>query len=321
MQEKVKMENMSGEADNETKQEDRKKNTEDYMVRATAAQGSVRAFAVTSRQLTEQARRYHQTSPVISAALGRLLAAGAMMGAMMKGNEDLLTLQIISDGPAKGLVVTADAAGHVKGYPKVADVELPANAMGKLDVGRAVGSGVLRVIRDMGLKEPYTGTTQLQTGEIAEDLTYYFASSEQTPSSVGLGVLVDTDCSIRQAGGFILQLMPQAGDDVIEQLEKNISGLRPVTDMLEQGLVPENMLEELLKGLEMEIIDHMPVDFVCSCSKERVQKALASISKKDMQSMADDGEPIEVKCQFCNTAYTFGAEELKRMLHTAPDFG
>lgn len=295
-------------------QQIKKEAVKDYMVRATAAEGSVRAFAVTSVQMTEQARLYHHMSPVISAALGRLLAAGAMMGAMMKGSEDLLTLQIMSDGPAKGLVVTADASGHVKGYPKVADVDLPANAMGKLDVGTAVGGGILRVIRDMGLKEPYIGTTQLQTGEIAEDLTYYFASSEQTPSSVGLGVLVDTDCSIRQAGGFILQLMPQAGDEVIAQLEKNISGLRPVTDMLEQGLTPENLLEELLKGLHVEIIDRMPVAFACGCSKVRVQRALAGISQKDLQSMVDDGEPIEIKCQFCNTAYSFDVEELKNML-------
>lgn len=286
----------------------------DYIVRATAAEGTVRAFAVSSRNLTERARVCHNMSPVISAALGRLLAAGAMMGVMMKGSEDLLTLQIISDGPAKGLVVTADAAGNVKGYPQAADVELPANALGKLDVGGAVGSGILRVIRDLGLKEPYVGTTQLQTGEIAEDLTYYFASSEQVPSSVGLGVLVDTDCSIRQSGGFILQLMPQADDEVIAQLEKNISEISPVTDMLERGLTPEDMLEELLKGLEMEVIDSVPVNFVCNCSKERVQNALASISKSDMKSMVDDGEPIEVKCQFCNTAYTFDVEELKKML-------
>lgn len=295
------------------KQETRQE-ANDYVIRATAAEGAVRAFAVSSRHLTERARQCHNMSPVISAALGRLLAAGAMMGVMMKGAEDLLTLQIISDGPAKGLVVTADAAGNVKGYPQAADVDLPANALGKLDVGGAVGGGILRVTRDLGLKEPYVGTTQLQTGEIAEDLTYYFASSEQTPSSVGLGVLVDTDCSIRQAGGFILQLMPQADDEVIAQLEKNISGISPVTDMLERGLTPEGMLEELLKGLEMKVIDSVPVNFVCNCSKQRVQKALASISKSDMQSMVDDGEPIEVKCQFCNTAYTFDVEELKKML-------
>lgn len=295
------------------KQETRQE-ANDYVIRATAAEGAVRAFAVSSRHLTERARVCHNMSPVISAALGRLLAAGAMMGVMMKGSEDLLTLQIISDGPAKGLVVTADAAGNVKGYPQAADVELPANALGKLDVGGAVGGGIMRVIRDLGLKEPYVGTTQLQTGEIAEDLTYYFASSEQVPSSVGLGVLVDTDCSVRQAGGFILQLMPQADDEVIAQLEKNISGISPVTDMLERGLTPEDMLEELLKGLEMEVIDSVPVNFVCNCSKQRVRKALASISKSDMQSMVDDGEPIEVKCQFCNTAYTFDVEELKKML-------
>ena len=295
------------------KQETRQE-ANDYVIRATAAEGAVRAFAVSSRHLTERARQCHNMSPVISAALGRLLAAGAMMGVMMKGAEDLLTLQIISDGPAKGLVVTADAAGNVKGYPQAADVDLPANALGKLDVGGGVGGGILRVTRDLGLKEPYVGTTQLQTGEIAEDLTYYFASSEQTPSSVGLGVLVDTDCSIRQAGGFILQLMPQADDEVIAQLEKNISGISPVTDMLERGLTPEDMLEELLKGLEMKVIDSVPVNFVCNCSKQRVQKALASISKSDMQSMVDDGEPIEVKCQFCNTAYTFDVEELKKML-------
>lgn len=286
----------------------------DYIVRATAADGAVRAFAIVSKELTEQARNYHQASPVISAALGRLLAAGAMMGIMMKGEDDLLTLQIIGDGPAKGLVVTADSAGHVKGYPQVPDVELPANAMGKLDVGGAVGSGMLRVIKDIGLKEPYVGTVELQTGEIAEDLTYYFAASEQVPSSVGLGVLIDTDCSVRQAGGFILQLMPQADDEVIGQLEKNISALRPVTDMLEQGYTPEKMLEELVDGLGLTVTERLPVSFQCNCSKERIRKALISIPKSDLQSMADDGEPIEVKCQFCNTAYQFDVEELKDMI-------
>ncbi|MDE7311453.1 MAG: Hsp33 family molecular chaperone HslO [Eubacterium sp.] len=286
---------------------------EDYIVRASAADGAVRAFAVTARELAEQARSCHQTSPVISAALGRLLAAGAMMGVMMKGEEDLLTLQVMGDGPAKGLVVTADSVGHVKGYPKVADVELAANAQGKLDVGGAVGGGILRVIRDLGLKEPYIGTTQLQTGEIAEDLTYYFASSEQVPSSVGLGVLVDTDCSVRRAGGFIIQLMPQAGEDVIAHLERKIPQLAPVTEMLEQGFLPEQILEELLGGLGLEVMERIPAQFVCNCSKERVRKALASIPKKDLCSMADDGEPIEVKCQFCNTAYEFTVDELREM--------
>lgn len=287
---------------------------EDYIVRATAAGGAVRAFAVTSKKLTEQARLFHHTSPVITAALGRLLAAGAMMGVMMKGEEDLLTVQVLGEGPAKGLIVTADALGHVKGYPKVADVELPANAMGKLDVGGAVGPGILRVMKDIGLKEPYVGTTQLQTGEIAEDLTYYFASSEQVPSSVGLGVLVGTDCSVRQAGGFIIQLMPGVDDEVIGRLEENISGIASVTDMLESGYKPEDMLGEILAGLNPKVVDRIPVSFQCGCSKMRVAKALSSIPKSDMQSIVDDNEPIEIKCQFCNTAYQFDVGELEELL-------
>lgn len=286
----------------------------DYIVRATAADNAIRAFAITARDLTEQARSFHQTAPVVTAVLGRLLCAGAMMGTMMKGADDLMTLQVIGDGPMKGITVTADAAGHVKGYPNVSLVELPPNAMGKLDVGSAVGNGILRVIRDMGLKEPYVGTTQLQTGEIAEDLTYYFASSEQVPSSVGLGVLVDKDCSVRQAGGFIIQLMPFTGDEVIARLEQNIQHLKSVTDMLEQGYTPEQMLEDLLDGLEVTVTDRIPAAFQCNCSKERITKALLSISKKDIQSMIDDNEPIEVKCQFCNTAYQFQVDELQNLL-------
>ncbi|MCI9124633.1 MAG: Hsp33 family molecular chaperone HslO [Eubacterium sp.] len=286
----------------------------DYIVRAAAADHAVRAFAITARELTEQARIFHHTSPVVSAALGRLLSAGAMMGAMMKGPDDLLTIQVLGDGPVRGMTVTADAAGHVKGYAQQPQVELDANEMGKLDVGGAVGAGILRVMKDLGLKEPYVGTTQLQTGEIAEDLTYYFASSEQVPSSVGLGVLVDTDCSIRRAGGFILQLMPDTSDAVIQTLEENIKKIRPVTDMLEQGYTPEQLLEELLAGLEMEILERIPAAFACNCSKARIQKALISIPKKDLRDMIEDGEPIEVKCQFCNTAYPFEIEELKEML-------
>ena len=286
----------------------------DYIVRVAAADHAVRAFAITARELTEQARIFHHTSPVVSAALGRLLSAGAMMGAMMKGPDDLLTIQVLGDGPVRGMTVTADAAGHVKGYAQQPQVELDANEMGKLDVGGAVGAGILRVMKDLGLKEPYVGTTQLQTGEIAEDLTYYFASSEQVPSSVGLGVLVDTDCSIRRAGGFILQLMPDTSDAVIQTLEENIKKIRPVTDMLEQGYTPEQLLEELLAGLEMEILERIPAAFACNCSKARIQKALISIPKKDLRDMIEDGEPIEVKCQFCNSAYPLEIEELKEML-------
>ena len=286
----------------------------DYIVRATAADGAIRAFAVDAKELVEQARLHHETSPVITAALGRLLAAGVMMGAMMKGEEDLLTVQVIGSGPAKQLTVTADPAGHVKGYPQVPDVELPPDKRGKLDVGGAVGEGLLRVMKDLGLKEPYVGTTQLQTGEIAEDLTYYFASSEQVPSSVGLGVLIDTDCSVRQAGGFIIQLMPQAEEAVIEELEQKILRLDSVTEMLERGMTPEDILEELLGGLGLVINDRLPAYFTCDCSKERIARALVTIDKKDMQSMVDDREPVEIRCQFCNTAYQFRVEELEELL-------
>lgn len=286
---------------------------EDYIVRATAADQQVRAFAITSKHTVEAARTYHQTTPVVTAALGRLLSAGAMMGVMMKDEKDLLTLQIKSSGPMQGMVVTAESNGRVKGYPFVSQVDLPLNDQGKLDVGRAVGPGILNVIKDLGLKEPYTGQTFLQSSEIAEDLTYYFATSEQVPSSVGLGVLVDKDCSVRQAGGFIIQLMPETTDETIELLEKKISEIKSVTEMLEEGMTPEGILEHILGDLGLEINEKIPTEFFCNCSKERVAGAIATISKDDLQQMIDDDEPIEVKCQFCNQAYHFEVEELKEI--------
>ena len=285
----------------------------DYMVRATAANAQIRAFACTTRETVETARVSHNTSPVVTAALGRLLSAGAMMGSMLKGDDELITLQIKGDGPIGGLTVTADMNGHVKGYANVPDVILSANAQGKLDVGGAVGAGVLSVIRDMGLKDPYVGQTELQTGEIAEDLTYYFATSEQIPSAVGLGVLVDKDLSVRQAGGFIIQLMPFTSDEVIEKLENKIREIASVTEMLEQGMTPEQILEEILGDFGLEISDKIPAAFECDCSKERVSRAISTLSKKDLDSIINDGEAIEVKCQFCNKAYHFDVDELKEM--------
>lgn len=285
----------------------------DYIVRATAADDAIRAFAITSKDLVETARQHHNTSTIMTAALGRLLSAGAMMGTMMKGEKDLLTIQIQCSGPAKGLTVTADAAGHVKGYAVTPDVDLPPNAQGKLNVGGALDMGVLSVIKDMGLKEPYVGQTVLQTGEIAEDLTYYFATSEQIPSAVGLGVLMNKDNTVEQAGGFIIQLMPFTSEEVIEKLEEKIKTIDSVTQMLENGLTPEGILEEILGEFGVTITEKMPAEFKCDCSKERVSKALASISKKDLQDIINDGEEIEVKCQFCNTAYKFGIDELKEI--------
>lgn len=286
----------------------------DYIVRATAADGSIRAFAITSRGIVEEARRRHDTSPVVTAALGRLLTGGAMMGVMMKGEKDLLTIQIKSGGPMRGMTVTADSHGNVKGYPLVADVMLPPNKKGKLDVAGAVGVGLMNVIKDMGLKEPYVGQTVLQTSEIAEDLTYYFATSEQVPSSVGLGVLMNKDNTVKQAGGFIIQLMPFTNDRIIDALEKKISGISSVTELLEQGHTPESLLEYILGDLGVEITDRIPAAFSCNCSRERVHKVIVSIGKKDLREMINDGKPIEVKCDFCNTAYTFSIDELKEIV-------
>ena len=285
----------------------------DYMVRATAADGQIRAFAITSKEMTEEARVRHNSSPIVTAALGRAMSAAAMMGSMMKGEKDLLTLQIQGDGPMHGLTVTANANGGVKGYPGVADVILPPNAAGKLNVGGAIGNGVLSVIKDMGLKDPYVGQTELQTGEIAEDLTYYFATSEQVPSAVGLGVLVDVDGSVKQAGGFIIQLMPFTPDEVVDALEKKISEIASVTEMLEEGNTPEQILEIILGDFGLEITDTLPAAFQCDCSKERVSRAISTLSKKDLDDIINDGEAIEVKCQFCNKAYHFEVDELKEM--------
>ena len=289
----------------------------DYVIRATAAQGEIRAFAATTRELTEEARKAHNTSPVATAALGRLLTAGAMMGCEMKGEEDLLTLKIQGDGPMQGLTVTADAHGNVKGYVFNPMVMLPPIDKGKLDVGGAIGVGVLSVIKDIGLKEPYTGQTMLVTGEIAEDLTYYYASSEQTPSSVALGVLMNRDNTVRQAGGFMLQLMPGASEDIISRLEKKLEEITSITTLLDAGNSPEKILEYILGEFGLEINDRIPASFTCGCTKERVEKALISVGKRELQEMIDEGKTIEVNCHFCNKNYGFSVDELKTLLEKA----
>lgn len=289
----------------------------DYIVRATAAGAQIRAFAATTRNLVEHARAAHGTSPVATAALGRLLSAGAMMGTMLKGEKDLVTLQIKGDGPIHGITVTADSFARVKGYADYPGVMLPPNVIGKLDVGGAVGNGMLTVIRDLGLKEPYVGQTILQTGEIAEDLTYYFAASEQIPSTVGLGVLMEKDNTVKQAGGFIIQLMPFAEDEVIEKLEENLKKMPSVTSILDEGKTPEELLAVVLDGIELEITDTVPTEFYCNCDKKRIEKAIISIGEKDIKEMIEEGKEIEVKCHFCNSAYHFSVEELKELLKKA----
>ena len=286
----------------------------DYIVRATAANNQIRAFAATTKNTVETARASHNTRPVATAALGRLLTAGSMMGVMMKGDKDILTLQVKAGGPLNGITVTADAHGNVKGYVGNPNVILHANDKGKLDVAGAVGVGFMNVIKDMGLKEPYVGQTVLQTSEIAEDLTYYFATSEQVPSSVGLGVLMEKDNTVRQAGGFIIQLMPFTEESVISKLEENLKKVTSVTALLEEGHTPESLLEVLLEGFDIEINEKIPTQFYCNCCKERVEKALISVGKKEIQDMIREGKEIELNCHFCNKNYIFTVEELKDIL-------
>lgn len=286
----------------------------DYIIRGTAANDQVRFFASTTRDMVETARTIHNTSPVATAALGRLLTAGAMMGSMSKNETDLTTLQIKCSGPIGGLMVTADGAANVKGYVNHPDVILPANSKGKLDVGGALDLGVLSVIKDIGLKEPYVGQTQLVSGEIAEDLTYYFATSEQVPSSVALGVLMNHENTVQQAGGFIIQMMPFAEDGLIDALEERLNNFSSITTLLNQGVTPEAMMEQLFEGYDLHIMEQIPTGYHCNCSRDRVYRAVMSIGKNDIQEMIADNKPIEVNCHFCGKHYVFDVDDLKTML-------
>ena len=255
----------------------------DYIVRAIAADSQIRAFAAVTTETVETARQDHNTSPVATAALGRLLTAGTMMGVMMKGDKDILTLQVKGDGPIQGITVTADSKGRVKGYVGNPEVIIPANAKGKLDVS-------------------------------AEDLTYYFAASEQVPSAVGLGVLMNKDNTVRQAGGFIVQVMPFAEEATIAKLEENVQKIQSVTTLLEQGHTPESLLEQVLDGFDIEINDTIPTEFYCNCSKSRVERALISIGRKELNELIQEGKDVELNCHFCNQNYVFSVEELKEIL-------
>ena len=289
----------------------------DYIIRATAANGAIRAFVATTKNTVEIARQRHNLSPVASAALGRMMTAASIMGSMLKGENDLVTLQIRSLGPLKGIVVTADNKVNVKGYVFNPFVEVPNKYPGKLDVGAAVGEGYMSVIKDIGLKEPYSGRIKLISGEIAEDLTYYFAKSEQTPSSVGLGVLVDTDLTIKAAGGFIIQLMPDAPDEVIDNLEKKLASIPYVTDMLDMGYTPEDILKVIIGDFKFEILENIPVKFYCNCDRSRVEKALISIGKDEIEKIIKEDKKALLHCHFCNKEYNFNEEELKTLLENA----
>ena len=289
----------------------------DHIIRGMAAGNEIRFLAGYTRETVETARMTHSTSPVCSAALGRLLTGGALMGAMCKNNDDVLTLKINGDGPIKSITVTADAQLNVKGLIYNNAVDLPLKSNGHLDVGGAVGHGTLVVIRDEGPGDPYVGQTQLVSGEIGEDLTYYFAESEQIPTSVGLGVLVDRDLSIKHAGGFIIQLLPFATEETITKLENKLSSIDSITNYFERGMSPEEMIRDILGeevfGQDICIEDVRDTQYRCNCSRERVTKALISIGRDELKSMIDDGKPVNLHCDFCNSDYEFTIPEIKQI--------
>lgn len=282
----------------------------DYIVRAAACENKIRAFAIDGRETVQFAHDAHKASAVATAALGRLLMGAAMMGVMMKGEKDVLTITMKGDGPLGKVVATADSHGHVKGFADHPEIELPLNYAGKLDVGAAIGYGEMTVVKDLGLKEPYVSQLPLGTSEVAEDLTYYFYKSEQTPTSVALGVLVDKNCDVKAAGGFIIQLMPDADDEIVNELEKRLGELKPVTQMLDEGMTPEDILGTILEGFEPEILSKEPVSFVCHCSKEYVARALKMMGKKELDEIIAEGKPINVNCHFCGKNYEYTPEEL-----------
>ncbi|MBK5245343.1 MAG: Hsp33 family molecular chaperone HslO [Eubacteriaceae bacterium] len=284
----------------------------DYLVKATAANGQIRAFAVSTKAMVETAHTVHHTSPVVTQALGRLLTAGALMGSMIKNHDELLTLKIAGDGPIKGLLVTADGQGNVKGYSYAPDLgDTPAAPMAVSD---AIGDGSLTIIKDMGLKEPYVGFSPLVSGEIAEDLTYYYAKSEQIPTSVSLGVLLNDDGSVKQAGGFIIQLMPFTEEETILNLEKVLANTSSMTKLLDAGKTPEEILKNIFVDLDLNITTTEITRFLCNCSRDRVTKALIAVGEKDLEEMIADGENVEMNCDFCSEKYTFTTEDLRALL-------
>lgn len=280
----------------------------DYIIRGMAANNQVRFFACNSTDTVEKARITHNTSPVVTNALGRLLTGGVLMGAMCKNDTDTLTIRVQCQGPIQGMLITADSKGNVKGYVSEAQVMLPAK-----DVAKAIDLGVMSVIKDIGLKEPYVGQTHLVSSEIAMDLTYYFVTSEQIPSSVALGVLQNADTTVSVAGGFVVQLMPFAEDQLISDLEKRLENFS-FTDLLEKGYSVEQIIEQLFDGYDTVITDTLPCNYCCDCSKDRVEKAVISMGRKEIADMIEENQPVEVVCDFCHTKYTFSPEELLKLL-------
>lgn len=289
----------------------------DYILRAAAGDGAVRIFIANTKETAQKAFELHQTSPVMTAAMGRALTGVAIMGSMLKNEDDMVSIQIKGDGPGGGLTVTSDSKSYVKGYPYNPMVDIPLKENGKLDVQAALGYGTLTIIKDMGLKEPYVGQIPLVSGEIAEDLTYYFAKSEQTPSAIALGVLVDRDYTVKQSGGFIIQMMPDAPDEIVTALENKLATMESVTTMLDKGMTPEDMLREIAGEFEPQVLDKIPVEYYCNCSRERVEKALISLGKKELATIIEEDGKASLHCHFCNKNYDFDKEQLMTILNEA----
>lgn len=287
------------------------------ILRAVDPDGFIRVSFLDSKDIVNTAQSIHNTSPVATAALGRTLTMTAFLGSMLKSDDDKVTIYIKGDGPLGGIVATSDAKGMVKGYVYNPLVDIPLNRKGKLDVGGAIGNGYLSISKDLGLKEPYMGSVPLVTGEIAEDFTYYFAKSEQTPTAIALGVLVDTDLSAKAAGGFIIQLMPNADDEIAKKIEENVRSLPPVTEMLDSGMTGEEIIKKVADGFEVKFLDSSDYEYRCDCSIEKIEKALISLGREELTDMIETDGKAELTCQFCPKVYRLDKKELTELLEKA----
>ena len=291
----------------------------DKLTRAITKDGFFKISAVVSTETVEQSRKFHNSSPVATAALGRLLTAGLLMGGELKEDNAKLTLQMSGDGPLGRVIVSANSKGEVKGYAENPQIDMPLNEKGKLDVGGAIGKGTLSIIKDLGLKEPYIGQVAIQTGQVGDDLAYYFMQSEQVPSVVALGVLVDRDFSVKCAGGFIIQVMPECNDESLTMLENSIAGIMSVTEMLSQGMDGVDMIKYAMLGFDTEVLEESEVGYVCDCSRERMERAIVSLGKAEIDAIIKEQGQAEIVCSFCNKPYVFNTEELEAMRDRARD--
>ena len=285
------------------------------LIRCITSEGAVMVSAVDSTDIVAKAEQIHKTSAVITAALGRMLTAVSMMGNMLKGKDNTISLKIDGNGPVGAITVSADSTGNVRGYAQTPVVEIPLKPNGKLDVSGAVGTdGNLFVVKDLGMKEPYNGFVPIVSGEIAEDITSYYATSEQIPTVCALGVLVNPDLTVKKAGGYILQLLPFTEDEIITRIENNLARVKPVTQLLDEGMDIEDIVRDVLEGFDVEVIYEEQVEYKCKCSREKIAATLQGLGKKELEEMRDDLPQVDVKCHFCNTEYSFSKSDIENIL-------